>query len=257
MLVRLTGGLGNQLFQWAFGRSLSVKKQEPVQYVFERSCFDYELYKYDIEISQIDQILSAHNTYDEQTFRFHPEALSQPPGTYYRGYWQTEKYFDWHRIRKELRRKDKPSALTIGVGDIMARNPNSVFVHVRRGDYVKAAEYHGLLGIDYYTEAMDRVKHHVPEAKFYIFSDDMEWCRQNFSTDNNILGFTEPDKHDELYLMSRCSHAIIANSSFSWWGAWLGDASQISRIVVAPQKWFGPEANLDSSDVCPDRWTRI
>lgn len=254
MLVRLTGGLGNQLFQWAFGRTTSLKKGWPLQFHWSKSCFDYALDKYamDIELAEPSQ---NSLTFDETTFRYDPTIEGLPDG-YYRGYWQSEKYFDHELVRRELILKQVPGSLTVKLGEYLARH-NSVFIHVRRGDYLQAADYHGLLGTDYYNSAADYISKHVPGAEFYVFSDDLEWCREHLSGKFKILGFPGSSHDDELYLMSRCEHAIIANSTFSWWGAWLGDADPEDRIVIAPQRWFGEASGVDGTDIVPERWVRI
>jgi len=129
-----------------------------------------------------------------------------------------------------------------------------VFVHVRRTDYLKEphASFHGNLSLDYYEEGMRSIKKAFPDATFFIFSDDPIWCKQNFPDDVAICGTKD---YEDLYLQSLCRSAIIANSSFSFWGAWLGPY-QKGGVVIAPKNWFKSTA-VDSSDIVPDRWVRI
>jgi hypothetical protein len=136
-----------------------------------------------------------------------------------------------------------------------------VSIHIRRGDYLKTKvlEYHGILPISYYKKAIKQLKNKYPDIHLFIFSDDIEWCKSEFSfldgistiIDNNIKGNTWED----MCLMTHCRHHIIANSSYSWWGAWL---STKSGIKMAPKYWFNPTiANYDINDFVPDSWQII
>lgn len=195
------------------------------------------------------------------------------------GYWQCEKYFAEldDCIRDML---DDPEA-TEQTHDVAATildiEEHSCFVHVRRTDNLRPAgiTVHGLLcheGYQYYERSMNWMRDRVPGVHFFVFSDDAEWCRKNFVAPDitvvhhNAPSFTVDAGHDihwkaggreveDLWLMSLCRHAIIANSSFSWWGAWLGDAAP-NRLVIAPEPWFAAK-NLDSADICPERWMKI
>jgi hypothetical protein len=108
----------------------------------------------------------------------------------------------------------------------------------------------------YYKEALALIQSYYVDSKVFVFSDDREWCLQNFMGYDVVQGTS---KYEDLWLMAQCQHAVIANSSFSWWGAWLGDwgDSKSRRIVVAPKQWFNPAANVDASDIVPERWLRI
>jgi Glycosyl transferase family 11 len=257
MIVRLTGGLGNQLFMYAFGRSLSDYKGEELRFYWSRSSWDYGLDAYNTYVKLVNY---PHNspTYDEKTFAFDSDVYANPPNTFFRGYWQTEKYFyDPEGLRKEISLKVISPKLAEEADCL--RNENSVFVHVRRGDYLNpgTAAFHGNGGHagpneGYYRDAMDYVRERVTNPQFYVFSDDPLWCLENFPTHHVVsgLGF---NAHEELYLMSQCRHGIGANSTFSWWANWLGEHP--SRICVAPKKWFNND--FDTKDLIPERWTRI
>ena len=131
-------------------------------------------------------------------------------------------------------------------------NKNTVSLHIRRGDYVNLSDHHLLLDISYYKNAVNMFKN---IEKVVVFSDDIEWCKENLDIKNTEFIENETDIVD-LYLMSQCTHNIIANSSFSWWGAWLNKND--NKKVIAPKKWFGPKRNdLNDKDIIPETWIRI
>jgi len=183
------------------------------------------------------------------------------------GYWQCERYF--LGLRDELRerllpREPLPARSIAAERAILDAGERSVFVHVRRTDYV-GNPYHPTLLMDYYREAAALIAAKVRDPAFFIFSDDPEWCEANFKLpyQTKFAGnFDRTVEHHlgredaELYLMRLSSHAILANSSFSWWGAWLG-ADITGGIVIAPKIWFGPAAKYDPRDIVPARWIRL
>lgn len=253
MIVRLTGGLCNQLFMYAFGRSLSAQRMESLRFVWARSTWDYALDKFNCQVDLVNPPL--HNPiYDEKTFAFDKDAYAAPKDTYFRGYWQSEKYFfDAKRLREEITLRFIRPEVAL-VADLL-RNQNSVFLHIRRGDYLTpgTAAYHGNLGHaslqeGYYKDAVNYILEKVNDPKFIVFSDDPEWCRQNLPYP--VIHFSH---HEDLYLMSQCKHGIGANSTFSWWANWLGETPD--RICIAPVKWFNAEA--DTRDIIPQRWVKL
>jgi hypothetical protein len=262
VIVRLTGGLGNQMFMYAFGRALSLRRQEPVQFHWARSTWDYALDKYNVNVELVDP-KPVDRMYTEASFGFDGNALGQPSNTYLSGYWQSEQYLEDYSyredysdiIRKELTLKNAPSPLTVGFSNELAKE-ESVFIHIRRGDYILpgTSEFHGNLGMDYYNRAIEYVREKVQNPKFYVFSDDPDYGRALFPY-FDIASFCGSSQHDDLYLMSRCKHGIGANSSFSWWGAWLGE-DHPGRVCVFPEKWFVNEA-INTQDLIPDRWVKI
>ena len=137
---------------------------------------------------------------------------------------------------------------------------SSVSVHVRRGDYVndpKTNAYHGTCSLDYYKKAVEIIRNKVKDPVFFIFSDDAEWVKKNFNIDEQQVLVSEPEKlslTEELKLMASCRHSVVANSSFSWWGAWLNNNNE--KMVIAPQKWFA-DPLIDTSDLIPSAWIRI
>jgi hypothetical protein len=258
MIVQLNGGLGNQLFQYAFGRALSSE--------YKTSLF---FHKSDLDCGRRHFALSPFNAnvrfqtpvgprFEETQFNYDSRVHTADPNAFFVGYWQTEKYFDSSApmLRQELTLKAPVSDKTAEVARQIQSSPESTFVHVRRSDYLNphTSAYHGNLTIDYYRSAMKYINDETTStADYFIFSDDPSWCRQNFPdcqiVDHNIGKGKEVE---DLYLMSLCKNAIIANSSFSWWGAWLGDTKP-NRICIGPKKWFAG-ANLNTEDIIPKRW---
>lgn len=171
-------------------------------------------------------------------FPFHYEEKKIPNVCIIEGFFQSEKYFPNTR--------DKILNL-FNIGD---KKINKVAVHVRRGDYLKNPNYHTVLKREYYDKAFKM----FPDKEMLVFSDDLEWCRQNFLGER----FSFMDKGNDLQqimLMSMCEHNIIANSSFSWWGAWLNKDE--NKKVVAPKDWFGPLVGLETKDIYCDSWQVI
>jgi hypothetical protein len=248
--IQLLGGHGNQLFQWAFGmaqaKRLGVKLQLNTSKLGGNR--PYTLNQWTAE--KFDVPYQIEPTVREQGMPYNPAlANSIKNGDVIQGYWQTEKYFQG--IEEELlalRPRVTNNALLENIFNTM----QPVAVHVRRGDYMREphASFHGNLGMDYYREAMKHISDRVRHAKFFIFSDDPPWARENFGG----CTIVEPtEEASDIQAMSLCKGGIvIANSSFSWWGAYLGK----NRIVVAPKNWFQSK-DEDARDVVPERWTRI
>lgn len=178
-------------------------------------------------------------------------------GDVLKGYWQSERYFI--SIKDEIYQRFKPRKEP----DIrQVAGVVSVAVHVRRGDYLiePHKSFHGNLSWEaYYKPAMDYMRERFADPYFFIFTDDPTWVRENWYTDfslgRQIVMDPGPEAQD-IWLMANCNHAIIANSSFSWWGAYLGEQFNKSRIVIGPKQWFdkGPK---DTQDIMPERWRKI
>jgi len=262
MIVALMGGLANQLFGWAFGISVAAQKKEEL--LFTRFRVDNDIKRsYSLGAFDINPVFTTYETHPifHDSGCFNPNVYYAPSSTTYFGYWQTEKYFNDPLVRKSLMLRNEPSEESKQIADEM-RNSRSCFIHVRRGDYVKephTAKFHGNLNMEYYQTAMGLIQLAVSETKFFVFSDDPEWCRANFPN-CVVIGHNKPGdglrpgkEHEDLWLMSQAQHAILANSAFSWWGSWLGDEKQ-NRMVIAPKKWF---QEIEQSDLIPDRWMKI
>jgi hypothetical protein len=269
VLVRLNSGLGNQLFEWAFGRCVAAARNEEL--FFEKYNLDapghraYSLGAYDIDLSFKEPNGAPQFIETHEKFGFDPEVYKVPNGTHFIGNWQTEKYFDERTVRDELKLRNPVSAQTEAIAKEIQNEPQSAFVHVRRTDYLipSTIEYHGIMPFYWYAEAIAYIEDRVPNVRFFVFSDDPEFCKEAFSkcrvVDHNKpgSGATGPgQEHEDLYLMSLCRHAIIPNSSFGWWAAWLGDENKKDRIVIAPKVWFRKEG-LRFDDVVPNRWVKL
>ncbi|WP_256006479.1 alpha-1,2-fucosyltransferase [Pedobacter deserti] len=200
----------------------------------------------------------------EKYYHFNPAVLdSADQFIILKGYWHSEKYFAGieHIIRDELKfTKVTGQQFAIYKSEV-EKSPISVSVHVRRGDYVHHPEFSktfGFIGLEYYDSAIAEIEERYPDARYFVFTDDPAWVKVNLKLKPNTVYVENngPDADiDDLHLMSLCAHNIIANSSFSWWGAWLNNNSQ--KIVIAPKKWFKNQPEWDTKDLLPDSWLAI
>ncbi len=199
--------------------------------------------------------------FHEKSMKFHPNLIQSELPIWLDGYWQSYKYFE--DIKPALREmiafsRNMNSTMQAIYKDILVKD--AICIHVRRGDYVtnpSAAQFHGLCDLSYYYSGINLVIKNLLNPHAFIFSDDPLWVRSNFklqipSTIVDINGSDEA--HQDLWLMAACKHFIIANSSLSWWGAWLSDQSD--KIVVAPNQWF-LNCQMSTEDLIPDQWIRI
>ncbi len=258
--VALTIGLANNIFQYAFGQSLKARGKN-VQYQFlnhsnphtgPNSVAAHSMTPYGISIQT--GLATPCQTFNERTFAYDASVYDQPDGTLFVGNWQSEKYFAEieEQLRKEFAFAGPFSKQVLAVAARL-NQPNSCFIHIRRGDYTTQTnvEYHGDAGGSrYYGEAMQYIRAHVPDVTFFLFSDDPKWCQEHFPEIECIssLGF---NKYEDLFLMQQCGNAIIANSSFSWWAAFLGDKN---KKVVCPKEWFVD--GIQRTELLPE-WIQI
>ena len=291
IITNIIGGLGNQMFQYAAGRSLSLAKG--VEFRLDVSDFSgyglhqgFELWRVfncpvptattgDVQAilgwqaSPIMRRLLARPILSmfrrcgfvvEPFFNYWQGIKDVPANSYLTGYWQSEKYFRdvLQTIRTDFTFKNPPSPRNAELAEQIGRG-NAISLHVRRGDYAsnpKTTATHGLCTPEYYRSAIQYVTDRVDQPSFYIFSDDPDWVRQNMKVEFPCY-FVDHNKGAESYndmrLMSLCRHHIIANSSFSWWGAWLNPDP--NKIVVAPRKWFANDN--DVSDLFPSGWVTL
>jgi hypothetical protein len=266
------GGLGNQLFQYAAGRRLAVK--HGTELVLDLGWLRYEsrtvatprefeLEKFNIAAERVEfrprdvarwergpgrlrrrAGLSVLRQADG--LRVDPRVLQAGDDVLLIGYWQSEQYFV--DIRDDVRSE-------LGLGS--KTDPDSAAVHVRRGDYVTHEHtnaFHGVLPAAYYREALELVARRAAVSRSYAFSDDPEWVERELATSLSLVVVKGETPYDDLRRMAGCRHHIIANSSFSWWGAWLGEGE--GSVVVAPKRWFA-DAAIDTASIVPERWVRI
>lgn len=286
-IVKLQGGLGNQMFQYAFGAALSTDVGfdfswfDDVQQSSGSTLRDYGLDAWRCTVrratgeemswgrrnvrSHLPKLLRKWLGISKYTFpnrrverqsTYQPDLLNTPG--YFEGYFQCERYF--LPIRKRLLADFTPRS---DIGDqnrtLLAQMErcDAVALHVRRGDYVRLEKIHGLCSPDYYRAAASAVAAAVRNVHFFVFSDDLEWTKQNIHLPYPAT-FVDGNKgrsaYCDIWLMKHCRHAIIANSSFSWWGAWLNENP--CKTVIAPRQWFADETNVPN-DIVPDTWIRL
>ncbi len=202
----------------------------------------------------------------EKSMTFEPRVLNAGANTYLSGYWQCEKYFmdvknlvvDSFMLRGGLLDAvNDSSVLGSTRGHIL--NTQSVSVHFRRGDYLNnltVGAIHGICSAEYYDSAIKYFSSILGNIRFFLFSDDPEWVLENVKIPFPFTVIPANPGYTDLYLMSLCKHNIIANSSFSWWGAWLN--KNPDKIVIAPEKWFNDEIrNKQAHDIVPEKWIRL
>lgn len=256
MIVRLMGGLGNQMFQYAMGKMLSERRGEEL-YLDKFSYFRdrkrrCEVDCFHIKTKRISLFYSAYYNflfyfrsnrkqdvkicYEAEAFKY--QDLLDEDMRYFVGFWQNEAYFKEIRdaLRREFTFREKFSPDIEKTAQRISAE-NSVAVHVRRGDYLDCADY-AVVGTEYYKKAMHYVRERVSDTVFFVFSDDMEWCEKQFEDWDNVFCISGNTGKEDFYLMSKCRHFIIANSTFSWWAAWL---SGENSVKTAPSQWFTDE----------------
>lgn len=236
IIVKLKGGLGNQMFQYAFGKKISIDRKTNLK--FDKTFLENTIWQKLTGVTVRAYELGEFNV-KAQFSKFWQR------NNYFDGYWQNEKYFKKIKpiLLKDFTLRNKSDKFL--KFKKMISNTNSVSIHIRRGDYVErkvTKDYHGVLGFDYYFKAFELIGKKTKHPRFFIFSDD--------PTISSFSGLTDGE---ELILMSKCKHNIIANSSFSWWGAWLN--KNPSKIVIAPKKWFG--VGVKNTVALPKEWIRI
>jgi hypothetical protein len=268
--VKLMGGLGNQMFQYAFGVLLGPSTEYDVSWFDEVKCVqgatlrEYELDFWNVKPSLIKVpkykffgickikpkkiVEKIPNLYDENLLKYKRGLFE--------GYFQVAQYYDKVRdqLLKDFTPRNKPNKQNKAVLDLI-NSVNAVSIHVRRGDYVKLQNIYGVCDLDYYKRAVKHIAKNVKHPHFFIFSDDIKWVKDNLKIDYpcEYIDFNHGrDSAWDIWLMANCKHNIIANSSFSWWGAWLNKNQD--KIVIAPQNWF---ADGQPTDIVPTKWLRM
>ncbi len=204
---------------------------------------------------------SSKMVYENEKKGFDGEAFEARGNLILYGRWENENYFKGIEavLREKLRFRNRLTGGAVRLAEEIEK-ANSVSIHIRRGDFVESNKVKGLMavvGSDYYAKAIAHIKKNVSRPHFFIFSNDIEWCKQNFRVDAPTT-YVEPQDAGphgafDLELMSRCKHNIIANSTFSWWGAWLN--INPGKIVVAPSRWFADPSM--PADIVPRAWVRM
>ncbi len=284
IIINLKGGLGNQMFQYAFGRALAIKNTDTLKLdtsnlsraseigntyrPFSLNSFNIKndlataaeiavLKKPEGLIRKIKKRIRTVLGGDPSN-SFKDVYLNQTGDLYLDGYWQSPLFFQ--NIRENLL-TEFTLKLCSEYGNYILeqiKSNNSISVHIRRGDYIKRPvikKQFGPCSANYYKLAIDRLQNEVLDGKFFVFSDDIAWVKDNIKVNPNTVFVSEPTNSDaeELFLMSKCKHNIIANSSFSWWAAWLNQNPD--KIVIAPTPWFD-KVTYDK-DLIPDTWIQL
>jgi hypothetical protein len=274
IIMKTMAGLGNQLFQYACGRALALRRgtelrlwKDPVSAVplTDQPDRPYRIFDFNIvaqPATELDLTVMQYKVHENpQTFL--PAVLDLPDNVMLDGFWQTEKYFEdvASTIRSELEFKD-PQRMQVARAKVkrirQSGRASVVAVHVRRGDYVldKTKGIFHNLSLQWFEMAMSRFP---TQVVFLIFSDDITWCKEHlkgscilYSTGNNDL--------EDLALMRACDGYVISNSSFSWWGAWLSDSPAPAVIGPDSNHWFGQvlmrHGQHDATHILPDRWLK-
>ncbi len=290
IIVKLQGGLGNQMFQYAAARSLTEKGENvnlDVQFFkHTKSTETFTARQYELDVFTNLKTCKANNSllkmftgntvyYKVLRWFYKPVFIQQKenefiqltdlPASKYKylnGYFQSEKYFK--HIRNQLLKEftfpelDEKNAAT---RKQITGTENSVSIHIRRGDYLKPIfkDVHGILPLEYYTNALYNLEKEITKPNLFVFSDDMNWAKESFKQYSGSICFVENNTAKEAWkdmaLMSACKHHIIANSSFSWWGAWLSEGK---GKTFAPCNWFNPlQTNFNIHDFIPSNWMII
>jgi hypothetical protein len=280
VVVELSDGLGNQMFQYAMGRALSLRRGDRLVLFTGRFVppqkrqFGLGAFAIAGDVDGDLECLEANVVWNvrELAFVVADEVITTTcPNLILTGYWQSERYFSdaASTIRLDFAFREPIASEHFTIAHEIART-NSVCIHVRRGDYMRPDDRMGFLGLGYYSIAVRAIQGMVPQPTFYVFSDDIAWCRAQLSLPTPHR-FIAPDHRTrdagiaDLQLMATCKHFIIANSTYSWWGAWLGNHEQ--KVVIAPVRWFRDEplaitrgpgnTRLTSVDLIPSRWLRM
>lgn len=295
IITRLIGGLGNQMFQYAVARALSLRLDTSLSldikdldtYKLHQGFELNSVFATDAKIatnSDLSQLLKWQaprlvkslmnkrvfsslrnkNWIAEPGFRYWDGISNLHHKAYLDGYWQSELYF---KDYADVIRSDFQFQGALDSDNLLLANNidscNSIGLHVRRGDYLSnpsSASVHGVCSLDYYKDAMSYIESIVEKPTYFVFSDDLEWVRKKLQVSDRSIVYVDnnhgKDSYKDMWLMSLCKHNIIANSTFSWWGAWLN--SHAGKIIVAPKKWF-KDSYMQSHaiNIYPESWVKF
>lgn len=293
IITHIIGGLGNQMFQYAAGRALALANGVPLHldvsgfegYGLHQGFELHRVFGCEAPLASNEEVgavlgwrsaplvrrilvrseltkLRGQAFVVEPHFHYWPGIRNLPATVYLQGYWQSERYFAAvaDAIRADFSFRQPLSAINAAIAEKIGAGGAAVSLHVRRGDYVSnptTYAAHGLCSLDYYRAAVHHVAERIEAPEFFVFSDDIEWVRNKLGIDfpcHYVDHNQGVESYNDMRLMSLCRHHIIANSSFSWWGAWLNPRED--KIVVAPQRWFANgERRLD--DLYGTGWVRL
>ncbi|MEM1327109.1 MAG: alpha-1,2-fucosyltransferase [Bacteroidota bacterium] len=290
IVVRLKGGMGNQLFQYAFGKRIAAQLGTEVQFdlsaLLDRSKKDMVFRNYDLDIFNVNPTFlqdadylnfiyklksssvgrwqrrraEKGKTYIKETqFHVMPELLTSPPDdALYDGWWQSERYFEQvgEVLRNDLQFVDALLLESQQLND-QIQTTNAICLNVRRTDFLKTPDLN-TTNLDYFLKGARYIAERVESPHFFVFSDDMDWCETNIRLEQPTTYVSHTHKGRKfgnyLRLMSQCDHFIIPNSSFAWWAVWLSGGKD--KMVVAPKHWFANSV-YDTSDLVKASWVRL
>ena len=297
IVSNLIGGLGNQLFQFACGHAVAQRHGVPLQVAVDQFAGytlhqGYELQRvFTVDAPVADDaalreclglwrrplmrgvleklrpgVSRSGRVAFEPAGNFWPGIDGVGPDAYLHGYWQSERYFEaaGQTLVQQLRFRQPTSAENARWLDRIAEGTSSVSVHVRRGDYISNPKNRGIYAectAAYYRAALDHIRQAHSGVRCFVFSDDIAWAREALAEYADAAAFIDHNRgaesYNDLRLMSHCQHHVIANSTFSWWAAWLGEHTQqrANKIIVAPQRWYVQPGR--GVDLVPARWTRL
>lgn len=282
IITKLIGGLGNQMFQYAAGLKVATDLKTQLKLDINsfanegvtRRSYELEIFNISGTLATIDEVSklkllpgktiqnfpSLINIIEKVTRKSHvtdskkQKNLNIPNNSYLEGNWNSEDYFK--DVEKQIRKEFKFKRANLPLlSEIKGKSP--VSLHIRRGDYInnkKVHDYYEHCSLTYYEKAIQIVKSKIKHPTFYLFSDDPGWVKKKFLRLRNATIISGNSGADDLYLMSKCKHHIIANSSFSWWGAWLNPDK--SKLVISPKKWFRDKSH-DHGHLVPSGWMKI
>lgn len=295
VVTKLDGGLGNQMFQYAVGKSLALKNNSELlldisslsdkdeqQGTFIQRGYKLDVFRIEagtVKEDQFDRIrnlpLNRLRSFIAKVFSTHfslyfkaknrmfdPRIFSLKGNIYIEGNWLSEKYF--LEIREQLLEdfsyKNQATGKNKEIQDLILRQNNTVALHIRRSDYVTnpaASKHFAQLSLDYYYRALGLLEKQLGALNVFVFSDDVEWVKDNLKIEHNVTYCDHNDiehGYEDLRLMISCQNFIIANSTFSWWGAWLSKAA--NKKVIAPNQWFADDIS-NKHEIIPSSWQKI
>jgi hypothetical protein len=286
-VFQLMGGVGNQMFQYAAARALSLQRNIPFKvefddpYQFAKRMYNLDYFNALVEFATKSELaackpkkrfekywwrITGRNpenklVREQADYRFDASFFNIPDGSYITGFWQAEQYILPIRdvLLQDFQIRLAPSVRNATILEQVA-NANAVSLHIRRGDYVTVAktnQVHGTCDMEYYKNAMAFIASKINNPVFFVFSDDMAWVKENFPQHYPFVFVDindEKSSYEDLRIMSACNHHIIANSSFSWWGAWLNNKSD--KMVICPKSWTSKHQSTDI-DLIPQSWIKL
>ena len=288
IITKIQGGLGNQMFQYAFGRMLALRNNVPLKLdITMFKTYEFHLYtmdhlnikgeyatqeeidsflKYRPRKGKLGKILNpifadTKKYYEEPAFTFDAKNMEIKAPVMVDGYWQSEKYFleIEDRIRQEFTMREPLDEYSQGIAAKIKAAKDPVALHIRRGDFAYHPYMSKVMGIcppEYYDAAKDIIKERISEPTYFVFSDDPEWTKENMKTgfSTEYIGQGPEKNYQDIELMRMCKHHILSNSTFGWWGAWLSEGNR-TGINIAPTRWTNK--NFDTRDLIPDYWTKL